>query len=164
MQASKLSVAKQRLKLARLSRDAERIERTAQIVLTITDEEIIEVRNPNAPLKIIAILGRGQTEGFTLDKAVLCEVGFNRCRPYVCAQLPHKDRGNFNTVSAREKFFSLSEAQYQLVAPRLFAIMQELTNETVDQWKCGHNNPFLLSTNLNFVGSRGGLAEVLRKV
>jgi len=138
-----------------VARDVETVKREAKIIIRISRTRMENVwRNPDGRLGVIAIIGPGEFQGKTYDKAILCEVGIGVSRPYHEAGKPLNSLRNGETakIQRRWKWFSLTEEQYLAVSPILFLVFQKLTNEKVATWKKGFfsDDPFLIPTARNY--------------
>ena len=134
-------------------RDLAVVRENSHIVFELGDNgEIKEWVNPNFKLDVIAIIGRGEKALLglsTMPKALLCEIGLNRSRPYCTAYYRPK-------IRARRKFFALTREQYLLVAPIVFAKLLELAQEKVSNWR---NPTFYLPTPNNYFKRGTGKSE-----
>jgi hypothetical protein len=104
---------------------------------------------------VLAVIGSGEAFGEKFDKAVLCEIGLSRSRPYNEAKGLGGKAGELN-IPPRKKCFYLSREQYIAVAPTIFRCLQKLTNERVLRWQTGphNNNPFLIPAPRHFFAKR----------
>jgi len=146
---------KKKTKIEKAQRDVNLVLKEARIVLTIAGNCVIQTRNPAGALGVIAIIGPADLENDGhLEKALLCEIGLGKSRPYHAAQRPRAARrnGESNYLRPREKLFSLNKQQYLLVAPIIFPLLQELANQherrrETKRKKVGRENqPFLIPT------------------
>jgi hypothetical protein len=133
------------------SNDVALVRAEARIVLEIVSAEKFSERwNPNGRLSIIAIIGPTEDGEQYYDSALLCEIGIGKTRPYNEAKKPKQflNIGETKCLPARRKWFYLSTEQYILVAPRIFKIMQDLTDVCVGKWQT--KGGFEIPTPRNF--------------
>lgn len=122
-----------------IARDVLNVKKYAAIVLEIEEGVMRFSRNENPRLNVIAVVGPGKFLDKEYKEAVLLEIGIGKSRPYHIPAFK-KEKGPW--ISKRKKWFSLTEHQYRVIAPKIFSILGLLTNERVGNWKCGPNNPF----------------------
>lgn len=129
-----------------VQRDVDLVEREAKIVIDITSLSIRQ--NPRPGLGIIAVVGPGKFLGMDFKKALLCEIGLGKSRPYHEAKRP----GGEKFIQKRRRWFSLTEEQYLIIAPEIFKLLQGLADNRIDNWKCGPNsdNPFRIRVPRSF--------------
>lgn len=114
----------------RIKQDIVTVEKHARFVWEINhDGTVSQSENPEGSLSIIAIIGQGECplgHSKKVERALLCEVGFWRSRPY--------KRGRYGAMR-RKKFFCLSPIQYSLVGYLIWATLAEIAEETASKWK-----------------------------
>jgi len=125
-----------------VQRDVKFVENEAKIVLTISGNEIVYSSNPDGLLWIIAVIGPGHFEQRFFGKALLCEIGMWETRPYHKGEIIRK--GKRINLPRRLKLFELDKEQYLLVAPKIFSLLQEITDEKVSKRQRGPSDPFLI--------------------
>jgi hypothetical protein len=130
-------------------------EKAAFVWRLTPNEEVVEKVNRRAELNVIAIIGEGQKplgDRVTHQPEVLlAEIGIGRTRPYRPAY--SSERG---WIAQRHKYFALTEEQYLLIAPRLFATLQQLADQKISGWKSGGQTK-LLSPRAYYVRRVGQL-------
>lgn len=127
--------------------DVDLVSCEAQYVLILYKEDgmydVTVKRNPNGKLSVIAVIGEGTFEGVCYPLAVLCEIGLRRGKPY---QRPYARDASGKLILWRRTWFALTFEQYRAVAPRIFSILQGITDETSRAWLFGNRkNPRAVS-------------------
>ncbi len=130
-----------------IARDVRVVEQEAIGVFEIFPDWVEFVENKSPRLGVLAVVGPGKGFGRRFEKVLLLEMGVSRGRPYHPAKGLKRQLGQ-PEINKRRKWFSLSPEQYQLVAPFLFAKLQELTNQRESTWKTSafSGDPFILPT------------------
>lgn len=126
----------ERLELSK--RNVRLLEEQARILITIApDNARYAIRqNPNGQLNIVAVLG--PVANSQLEKQLLLEIGMGRTRPYAETEEYRKGKGGRRyRLPQRQKIFSLTEAQYCLVAPEIFGLLRQIAEEKVRAWRSG---------------------------
>jgi len=111
-----------------VERDLRIVKQGARFIMKIDEERVKVTENQNWQLNLIVIIGQGLVplgDYPQTKEALLCEIGLWRSRPH----------RNTHEIRARRKFFELTEDQYRLVAPVVFAKLFELANTTVASWE-----------------------------
>lgn len=141
------------LKKAQL--DAMRMKQCARVVLEINGNGFHILQNEDPKINVIAVIGSSpQTYG---QEVVLEEIGLWRTRPFSEGKLTRgKLRGDgVRYVAPRIDEFYLSVEQYELVAPAIFTILQEMVDLRTSQWKCGSHNPFCVWSSRSRYSQKG---------
>lgn len=122
-----------------VAKDVAVVKKEAAMVICLNGGDFEIIRNPEPRLNVIAVIGPGEAFGEKFNEALLCEIGIGQSRPYHEAKTPRKLRrhGESISISARRKWFYLSDEQYQQAAPITFSVLQEMTNHVVLGWKKG---------------------------
>jgi hypothetical protein len=118
-------------------------ELAAGVITLLPDNTITVKRNSVSKLGIIVVIGPTVlADGRPVDEAVLCEVGLSNCKPYrrtkglLTGRIKGKRRPRPRSLLVdRKKLASLSDAQYQFVAPIIFEEVQRWIDERVASWK-----------------------------
>ena len=129
--------------------DIRLIKKEAVFVIKINENGNLEWchRNKEGRLSVIAIIGPTQQFNRSFNEAVLLEIGLKRGKPYHEAFIANRKSGNEPlTLHKRRQWFSLSPEQWLKVRGPIFSLLQEITNERVNKWKCGPNNPYYIRT------------------
>lgn len=110
--------------------------------------------NPEGKLSIIAVVGEGTLEGVTYPLVLLCEIGLRRGKPYQRSR----------TQIKRRPWFSMTVEQYQAAAPRIFSILQKITDKRIGAWKFGNRkNPRHVTISLHRWSRRKRGMEIKKK-
>lgn len=111
------------------------IARQAQHLIKVTEKRV-RVMSQDTQIPLIAVVGPVQHNSYSYREAVLMEVGANRSRPYQPIQ-PYTPGGRTKRhyMRPRTKAFGPTHDQYNRLAPRLFSLLQELTDRKVETWK-----------------------------
>lgn len=141
----------------RAAYDVERLRRYAAYVIEVSaDQARLVKQDPGAPLTVVAVIGPAQYEDRRIAEAPLCEVGLFRGKPYRGALLGRKGFSGPDRIKRRHKVFCLSEAQYRAVAPIIFSLVQERTDEQVSRREFGPHNPRMISLPGSWWSQRHG--------
>lgn len=137
-----------------VARDVAVVKKEAAIVVHLNGNGVVINRNPEPRLNVLAVIGPGEAFGKKFEEALLCEVGIGKSRPYHMANKPRQSRtgGESAKVMPRRKWFYLSDKQYQQLAPIVFSVLQETTNQAVRGWKKSffNNNPWYVPARRSF--------------
>lgn len=143
--------------------DIERIKMEAVYVVRLLSKfEVDIIKNPNGRLNVIAIIGQGSfyfdSQLLFFDEVALCEIGIGKTRPYSEAKKPINSlsENEERSIAKRKKYFNLTLDQYELVAPYLFFLIQQITNEKVARRVCNHKNPYYISSQKHYYSYRQG--------
>lgn len=130
-----------------IQRDLSILKEEARHIFFLENSDIREHHNQNGDLNVIAIIGEGYfpNNGNELYEGLLCEIGFWSARPYRLVKRAQKKRtpGKIMKFWPRHTYFSTTPEQYQLVAPRIFSLLQRLTDEQCSRRHCNQENPFI---------------------
>lgn len=154
MEGIKLTPAR----IAKIKKDIERVKQHSIGFIKINKNSRFRLvaNKEKVRLGLIGIIG--PPEGFedVFDEALLCEIGVGRTRPYTEARGLKRVINELN-IPARGKYFSLSKQQYQLIAPLVFELIEEMAYERVSRWKKGpfSEDPFWLPSSWHFWSKRG---------
>jgi hypothetical protein len=131
-----------------IRRDVELVKEGARFVLFILpDAKKVQIVENNDPrLDVFAIIGPSYGFGRHWDEVLLTEIGISRTRPYNEARGLARQLEQSN-IHERRKWFSLSQQQYQLVAPIIFKMMDVRAERIISFWKTGSiENGFRIRT------------------
>lgn len=135
--------------------DVARIRQCARVVLEINGNGFHIFRNEDPKINAIAVIGsNSQTYG---QGVVLEEIGLWRTRPFSEGKLARSklNGDGVRYISPRIDVFHLMPEQYELVAPEIFKILQEIVDLQTSQWKCGSHNPFCVWSSHNRYSQKG---------
>ena len=136
-----------------VARDVRIVEKEARLIFEILpDKRTIEIiENPNPRLNVIAVVGPSWGFERGWSKVLLAEIGISRSRPYHEAQGLNRTPEQSN-IPHRNKWFSLTPQQYQLIAPLIFRRLEGITEKRVALWKTGlfSDNKFVIPTTWNY--------------
>ncbi|MFA6193695.1 MAG: hypothetical protein WC726_02440 [Parcubacteria group bacterium] len=141
--------------LQRAQEDAARMRQCARIVLEINGEGFQVFRNEDPKINVIVVIGsNSQTYG---QEVVLEEIGLWRTRPFSEGKLARSKLSGDGVryVAPRIDAFHLAPEQYDLVAPEIFKILQEMVDLQTSQWKCGTHNPFCVWSSRSRYSQKG---------
>jgi hypothetical protein len=99
------------------------------------------LENDSGRLNVIAAIGPGiglpstPVAGQQFEECLLLEVGIGRTRPYHAGRNFDGPERRRLWVKKRRKWFTLTDEQYQNVAPFVFTTIQYLTNKRVKGWE-----------------------------
>lgn len=134
-------------KISRLSEQkvrqvTSRIASMAQIVIELFPDGSVETRwNPDPQIYLLVVIGPGRAWDYDYPRAILCEIGLHRTRPYRQAYAIGSGADRMNTrqrpvvIPKRTKKFFLTNEQYLRVAPAIFAALQDWADLCVAPWK-----------------------------
>jgi len=132
-----------------------RMRQCARIVLEINGERLQIFRNEDPKINVIAVIGSSsRTYG---QKVVLEEIGLWRTRPFSEGKLACSDISGDGVryIAPRINVFHLAPEQYNLVAPEIFKILQEMVDLQTSQWKCSSCNPFCVWSSRSRYSQKG---------
>ncbi len=141
------------------NKDAKKVQEQGVAVFKISGKNDIEERYNSAPkLNVIGVVGEGAFRGVSSKEALLCEIGIGHSEPYQRAGAPRKlvKENEPRTIARRRKWFSMDINQYTLVAPRIFDLLQEISNKKVNSRKYNLDNPFYIKISKKFWSPRRG--------
>jgi hypothetical protein len=128
----------------KIQRDVETVRTRAIATINLSNgtAEVFWSQNPS--LAIIAIIGPGSAFNYQFPEAVLDEVGIGWGRPFYQARVPFflQKEGESPNITYRASGFKLSAKQYQIAAPAVFKILQELTDQRVGARACRPSSPY----------------------
>lgn len=133
--------------------DAKTALNHAAVVVYLTENGPVVVRNETPRLQVIAVIGPGFYSRLKLHlpEAVLLEIGIGTTYPYHETKNPKAlwcenqwcaEKSKRFRVRARQRYARISSEQYLQVAPILFAEMQRIVNQRIaSREKRNHLNP-----------------------
>lgn len=113
-----------------VAKDVAKVKREAQVLFEILpDGTVSQKENLRGKLSVIAVVGPGEAplgHNNKTSRALLCEVGFWKSKPY---------KRTRSGITLRRKWFALSERQYRLIGGLVWTKLQEIAKKKVDGWK-----------------------------
>lgn len=112
-----------------------RVRKDAMAVIELKpDGRVALHRNERGRLSVIAIVGPADhRQHGHFREVLLAEIGFWKGRPYNRSSGSNGVTGS--EIQNRQKWFSLTEEQYQILAPFIFLTIQNLVESRVAGWK-----------------------------
>lgn len=127
-----------------VAEDVARVRAEAFLVLEFSKdpESPTVTENPDGMYNVIAVIGPGTglpgtpAAGQSFDKALLCEIGISRGRPYAASFRWDKNSGTKRSATHRRKWFQISPADYKkALGAILFHYLQFLADVRIEKWK-----------------------------
>ncbi len=131
----------------------------AQIVIELLPDGSVTTHwNATPQIHLLVVIGPGRAWDYDYQRAILCEIGLHRTRPYRQAYAIGSGTSRMKTgkrplvIPKRTKKFFLTDEQHLRVAPAIFAALQDWADLCVAPWK---NRTFALPQQRLYYLRRG---------